>query len=78
MMWAMQVFVELVEFHEHTLVILVEMEGTFHIFESLFLTVLFVEPSEGEVSPYGGVVGVKFGREFPILDGKVILTGGIV
>ena len=73
-----QTLVELVEFHEHTLVVLVKVEGTLHILQSLRLTSLLVEATQGEVAPYGGEIRVKLGRTLPVLDGEVVLTGSIV
>ena len=74
----MQTLVELVEFHEHTGVRLVETEGFFHIFQRLFLTILLVETGKGEVAPYRWERRVESGRKFPVLDGHVILPFVVV
>ena len=73
-----QTLIELVEFHQHALVVFVEVEGAFHVFKSFLLTVLLVKASQGEVAPDGRKAGVELGRQFPVLDGEVILAGCIV
>ena len=50
----MQTLVELVELHQDALVVLVEVEGAFHVFQSLVLPVLLVEATQGKIAPYGG------------------------
>ena len=54
LMRTMQAFVELVEFHQHTLIVLIKTEGTLHVFERLRFPTLLVEPCEGKIAPYGG------------------------
>ena len=74
----MQALVELVELHQDALIVLVEVESALHVFQCLFLTPLLVKAPQGEVAPYGGERRVEFGRALPVVDGKVVLTGGIV
>ena len=74
----MQTLVELVELHQDALVVLVEVEGTFHVFQCLSLPVLLVEAAQGKIAPYGGERRVETCREFPVLDGQIVLTSGIV
>ena len=77
-MWTVESFVELVEFHEYAFVVFIEVECAFHVFECFLLTVLFVEASECEVAPYGGELRVELCGEFPVFDGKVVLTCSVV
>ena len=70
--------VELIQFHQQALVVLVEVEGTFHVFDSLVLPVLFVEAGQGQIAPNGGVLRVETGGQFPVFDGQVVLPFVIV
>ena len=74
----MQTLVELVELHQDALVVLVEVEGAFHVFQCLVLPVLLVEAAQGKIAPYGGERRVETCRQFPVLDGQIVLTSGIV
>ena len=60
-MWTVQALVKLVELHKDALIVLVEMEGLFHILQSLFLIALLVKASESQVTPYGWERRIELG-----------------
>ena len=60
-MRTVQALVKLVELHEDALIVLVEMEGLFHILQSLFLIALLVKASESQVTPYGWERRIELG-----------------
>ena len=83
---SLHAFVELVEFHENALIVLIEVEGAFHVFHCLCLLQFlslhkvrgFVEARQRQVAPDSGEVGLLLCRQLPVFDGKVILTGSVI
>lgn len=72
-MWLLQALVELVEFHQHAGVALVEAEGAFHIRQCFLPPVLLVEARQREVAPDGRELRVEPCRQLPVLNGHVVL-----
>ena len=77
-MWTLHALVELIELHEDTGIVFVEVESPLHTLQRLLLAPLFVESCQGEVAPNGGELRIETRGEFPILDSNVVLSLVIV
>ena len=77
-MWFLQAFVQLVKFHQHTGIGLIQVECLLHVFQSLRLTVLLIETCQGKITPHGREARVKLSRQLPVLYSLVILAGSII
>ena len=58
-MWFLQAFVQLVKFHQHTGIGLIQVECLLHVFQSLRLTILLVEACQGKITPHGRELRIK-------------------
>ena len=68
-----QLLAQLVEFHEHAGIGLVECKGAFHHRECLLLLPQFIVCGKGEVSPHRWELRVELRRQLPVVHRRGIL-----
>ena len=69
-----QLVVQLIQFQQHAGVALVQSVGLLQCLAGLVGSLLLVEISLRQVSPYRGELRIYLGRALPVLNGYVILT----